>query len=97
MGVKFVREYENIISDLSEVLIGINDIYTFFEMPEESWKYTSKEKKKKYIETLSDDLFFGLGAEKEIELGLGKIIYNDKNDKLEVFNVCEKIGEINLI
>lgn len=97
MGVKFTREYQNIISDLVDLLVDINDIYTFFEMPENIWKYLGKAKKRSYIETLADDLFFALGSEAEFNIGSGKIIYNKKEHILEILDNENEIGSINLI
>lgn len=96
MGIKFLKQYDEIIHDLVEILIEINDIYTFFEMPENSWKYLSKSNKRKYTQTLADDLFFALGTEKEFDIGSGKIVYNDLEHTLEVSNADSIIGIVNL-
>lgn len=97
MGVKFTREYNNIISDLTDLLININDIYILFEMPKDIWKDTNETEKRNYIETLADDIFFALGNEPEFNMDFGKIIYNAKQYTLEVFNDLINIGTINLI
>jgi hypothetical protein len=97
MGVKFVREYENILSDLVDIIVEISDIYTFFDMPEDTWKYLGRNKKRSYIETLADDLFFALGTESEFNIGSGKIVYNTKIHALEIFNNGIQIGSVNLI
>lgn len=97
MGVKFLREYDNIHSDLVDIIIEISDIYTFLDMPEDTWKYLGKSKKRNYIETLADDLFYALGTESELEIGSGKIIYNNTIHALEIFNNGTQIGSVSLI
>lgn len=97
MGIKYIREYKNIISDLTDLLIEINDIYTFFGMPLSTWKYLSASKKRNYVVTLADDLFFALGTTKEFEMGSSKIVYNSEQQVLEIFNINNKIGTVNLI
>lgn len=97
MGVKFFRQYNDIIYDLVNLLIDIPNIYTFFDMPQNDWDCLSKSNKKKYTETLADDLFFALGTAKEFEMGSSKIVYNSEQQVLEIFNINNKIGTVNLI
>lgn len=97
MGVKFFRQYNDIIYDLVDLLICIPNAYTFFDMPQNDWDCLSKSNKRKYTETLADDLFFALGVEKEFVIGSGKIVYNDLEHTLEVSNAESVIGIVNLI
>lgn len=97
MGIKFFRQYNDIIYDLVDLLIDIPNVYTFFDMPQNDWDCLSKSNKKKYTETLADDLFFALGVEKEFVIGSGKIVYNDLEHTLEVSDDKSIIGIVNLI
>ena len=96
MGVKFLREYEDITAEIVNLLTEIPDIYTFLDMPEDTWKYLSKLKKSKYLETLADDLFFALGSEPSFEIGSGKIVHNKEEFCLDVYSSDTKLGSVQL-
>jgi len=96
MGVKFLREYEDITAELVTLISEIADIYTFLNMPEATWNRLSRLKRAKYLETLADDLFFALGSEPSFEIGSGKIIYNSTESCLDVFSESDKLGSVQL-
>lgn len=84
MGVKFAREYEDIVGDLSCVLAATPQIYEFFEMEEADWLEMSEEERKECIQTMADDLFYALGTESTIPLGSSTIAYDHKKHIIRV-------------
>ncbi|MBC8080692.1 MAG: hypothetical protein H7X86_10130 [Gorillibacterium sp.] len=75
MGVKFAREYEDIIAELTGALEQVEDCYTFFDMEAQDWAGLEPEERKECLRTLADDVFYGLGTEPEMELGQGILSY----------------------
>ncbi|MBW7475596.1 hypothetical protein K0T92_12630 [Paenibacillus oenotherae] len=84
MGVKHAREYEEILAELTEAIHAIGDGYTFFDMGPEDWAALSAPEQKELMQTLADDLFFGLGEDAVIEVGSGTITYRPKHHCIEV-------------
>ncbi|MDF2814461.1 MAG: hypothetical protein K0Q81_661 [Paenibacillus sp.] len=76
MGVKFGREYEDIVRELSDALIRMNNVHDSFEMSEEQWGQLEEEERSECIRTLADDLFYALGADPVMYIGSGKVIYD---------------------
>ena len=84
MGVKFGREYEDIVKDLTAAIAQISDCYTFFEMTEAEWNELDEQEQLECIETLSDDIFFALGKNAKIQVGSGTLIYNPQRHVITV-------------
>jgi hypothetical protein len=97
MGIKFVREYNDIVEELSVEIIRINDFYDFFEMDKNDWEELSSEEQIECAKTLADDIFFGLDEEPEITLGSGAIKYIIDTDSIEVFENNILLKHISLI
>ena len=93
MGVKFAREYEDIILELTGALEQLEDSYTFLDMDEQDWAGLAPEEQKECLRTLADDVFYGLGTEPVMELGQGTLSYEvDKHIiKLDYPNTVIKI------
>ncbi|CAH1222108.1 hypothetical protein PAECIP111893_04815 [Paenibacillus plantiphilus] len=84
MGVKHAREYEEILADLTEAIHAIGDGYLFFDMEAQDWESLSEPERKELMQTLADDVFFGLGEDDVIEVGSGVIAYRSKHHCIEV-------------
>jgi len=84
MGVKFGREYNDILRELTEAVEGIADSYRFFEMEPEEWEALGEAEKKEVMEALADDLFYSLGADPSTEVGSGKVCYDAKHHIIKV-------------
>lgn len=78
LGVKFGREYDEIIAELTEAIRQIRDIFTVFEMTADDWTALDAQEQKECIRTLADDIFYGLGANRELPIGCGTI-HHDKD------------------
>lgn len=85
MGVKFLRDYDDIILELRDSILTIPKFYTFLGMEDNDFSSLSKSSKEEFARTLSDDLFYGLDAKSTIELGEGLIKLNDTNKTIEIF------------
>jgi hypothetical protein len=92
LGVKFTREYEDILAELVESVYKIENFFEFFDMTSNDWSELSGKYKKELVKTLSDDLFYALADDETISLGNGSIQYDKLNSKLYIFNndVCVK-------
>lgn len=97
MGVKFAREYEEIHRELAEAVAGIGEIHAFFEMNYLEWNGLSKEEQQECIRTLTDDLFYALGSDPEVEIGQGVIRYDAARHLIKVSTQDGLITIINLI
>lgn len=97
MGIKFAREYKDIIQELSTEILSIDNFYSFFEMDKTDWEQLSKDEQLDCTKTLADDIFFGLGEDPEIHIGNGSIKYLSNENILELFNDNTLIKSISLI
>lgn len=84
MGVKFNRQYEEIIEELTDALMDIGGCHEFFEMEAEQWNGMKPREKRELLRTLSDDLFYGLGSESFIELGDSMLTWHRQNHTITV-------------
>lgn len=84
MGVRYNREYRDIVNDLGNALSQIGDCYEAFEMERVDWEQLDEGEKSEFVRTLADDLFYGLGTEPSIEVGGGKVQYDPVNHVIKV-------------
>lgn len=84
MGVKFNRQYEEIVEELTDALLDIEGCHEFFEMEQEEWAAMKPKERRECLRTLSDDLFYGLGTETFIELGDSIITWHRQNHTITV-------------
>ncbi|NDI34829.1 hypothetical protein [Chengkuizengella sediminis] len=96
MGVKFAREYDDIVSDLSEAIANIPQFYDFLEMEENDWGSLDESGQKEYLKTLTDDVFYALGSISQIRIGLGTITYEKSKHRIKV-KVNNIINVVSLI
>ena len=97
MGVKFARDYEDIVSDMTDAVPNIDRFYQFFNMEEEQWEQLSEEEKKECTKTLCDDLFFALGSRSTIPVEGGWVTYEQKKHVITVNNGGKVVAIINLV
>jgi hypothetical protein len=97
MGIKFARDYNEIIDELTPEILRINNFYEFFDMSESDWGELDKEEQKECAKTLADDIFFGLNEEAEISLGDGAVKYDKSKNSIEVFENDVLLKHISLI
>ncbi|MCI3922272.1 hypothetical protein MO973_18745 [Paenibacillus sp. TRM 82003] len=97
MGVKFNREYKDIVQDLAVALRAIQDGYEAFEMTAEDWQSQDEAEQAEFMKTLADDIFYGLGKLSVMEIGSGKIEYDATNHIIKVYSDDKVVHVVQLI
>jgi hypothetical protein len=96
MGVKYDKDYSEIITDLIDVIPEIDNFYHFFGMDNKTWNNLDQQEQKECIKTLADDIFYALGTNPVQEIGEGIIKYDQQNHKIKVITGETYIQIINL-
>jgi hypothetical protein len=89
VGVKFAREYGEIVEDLTAALVQMGDVYECFEMSPEDWILLEEDEQRACIQTLADDVFYALGADPVMQVGSGMVAY-DRDHHVIKLEVSEK-------
>ncbi len=97
MGVKYNREYQDILSDFSRAIAAISDCHELFEMSAEDWLELTDEEREEIIQTLADDLFYGLGSDKRMTIGSGVVEYDSKSHVIKVTAIPQVTQIVRLI
>ncbi|MGG1597236.1 MULTISPECIES: hypothetical protein [Paenibacillus] len=84
MGIKFGREYNDIINDFTDALRGVEGCCEFLEMPADDWDAMSEEEQKECMKTLADDLFYGLGVEAQMSIGDCMVTHDPKRHLIRI-------------
>lgn len=96
MGVKFGRDYSVIIAELTEAIRQIRDVYACFEMAEDDWRALAAAEQSECIRTLADDIFYGLGAGPDMQVGCGTISHDKERHLLTVRDGAALITVVHL-
>ncbi|MFW5788190.1 MAG: hypothetical protein ACOC4G_09355 [Bacillota bacterium] len=97
MGVRFNRNYEDIIEELMMALINIENVYEFFDMKTVTWNNLEEKTQKEFLRTMSNDLIYGLDKNSEFNIGQGLIKYNKQENIIQVISKDDTVTEINLV
>jgi len=97
MGVRFNREYRDIVRDLGAALGQIDNCYEMFEMGQNDWERMDREEQIEFLRTLADDIFYGLGTEPFIQVGEGKVQYDSTNHMIRVWTDSQIVHLIKLV
>ncbi|GAA3405912.1 hypothetical protein ACFFNY_26095 [Paenibacillus hodogayensis] len=97
MGVRFNREYRDIVRDFGTALGQIDNCYEMFEMERDDWESLDREEQIEFLRTLADDIFYGLGSEPLIEVGEGKVQYDSSNHIIRVWTDSQIVHLIKLV
>lgn len=97
MGVKYNREYREIVKDLGVALGQIENCYETFEMERDDWEALDREEQTEFLRTLADDIFYGLGSEPELEVGEGKVQYDPSHHVIKVWTESQIVRLVKLI
>ena len=97
LGVKYNREYKDIINELSKVIQNIDNFYEFIMIETADWINLNKVEQDEIVNTIADDIFFALGSENIVKLGNGLIKYNAEMNVVEVYKQDKHIEAIKLI
>lgn len=84
MGVKFAREYEEIVEELTDALLALPGSYDYLEMTLQDWEGLDADEQRECIRTLADDVFYGLGTEPELAIGSGSVHYEAVTHRIQV-------------
>ncbi|WP_159881942.1 hypothetical protein [Paenibacillus puerhi] len=84
MGIKFGREYKDIIGDFTEALQSVDGCHEFLEMEEGDWAELAPEDRTACMQTLADDLFYGLGTEPTMSVGDCQVTHDPKRHLIRV-------------
>ena len=84
MGVKHGREYADILADLMAAVAQIPDCYEFFEMTAQEWERLGEGERNEVLEALADDVFYGLGQDKIIQVGSAEVTYDSNFHVIDV-------------
>jgi len=76
MSIKYSRDYDKILDDLSRAIATIPQFYEAFEMDTETWTELDEDDKNVCLRTLADDVFYMLGAEPSASVSTGTAEYD---------------------
>ncbi|MVP02546.1 hypothetical protein [Paenibacillus lutrae] len=97
MGIKFGREYEDIIVDLVKGLDRVDGIYDFFEMAQTDWEELPEEERQECLRTLADDIFYGLGSEPLLQVADAKVRYLKDKHLIQIDHEDQVVTIVRLI
>lgn len=76
MSIKYTRDYDKILDDLSRAIATIPAFYETFEMDAGEWNGLDENDKAVCLRTLADDVFYMLGSDPTATLGPGFAEYD---------------------
>lgn len=97
MGVKFAREYNDILKELTAVIKKIEHLYSFFEMDARMWNDLAEDEKEEYIKTIADDIFYALGTEHKLYIVEAVVEYDVKQHRIVVLQDQVCVGSVDLV
>lgn len=97
MGVKFAREYNDIVADLVEAIKEVQEFYRFFEMSGDDWADLNQGEQKECVKTLADDIFYALGNDQHMPLGKGSVHYDKAKHIIKIDHGDKLVTIVNLI
>ncbi|WP_274364560.1 hypothetical protein [Paenibacillus thermotolerans] len=84
MGVKFNREYKDIVHDMTKAIGTIPDCHDFFEMDAADWSELDEKEREQCVQTMADDVFYALGSTPKLSIGSGKVDYDAENHVIKI-------------
>jgi len=97
MGIKFGREYTDIVEDLTDAVAQIDGSYELLEMESDDWRELTDEEQRDCLKTLADDIFYSLGADPELTVGAGVVRYDKEHHVLKVHHGEKLVSVIYLV
>ena len=76
MGIKYTRDYDLILDDLSRAIATIPRFYEMFEMETAEWEQLNEDDKNVCLRTLADDVFYVLGTDPSAAVSTGQAEYD---------------------
>ncbi|ACL69724.1 hypothetical protein [Halothermothrix orenii] len=96
MGVRFKRDYDEIVQELVEALGRIDNFYEFVDLSDEEWNSLSQENQERCLEALSIDVFYGLGGVSSFPVGKGQVSYDQDYNVIRVTSGDNVVSVIKL-
>jgi len=84
MSIKYTRDYDLILDDLSRAIATIPGFYEMFEMNSADWTELSEDDKNICLRTLADDVFYVLGAESSASVSSGLAEYDPGHGVIKI-------------
>lgn len=97
MGVKFNREYEAIIEELTDAIGGVDGVHEWLEMEAADWEALAEDERAECVRTMADDLFYGLGADPVMKLAGATLAYDKGSHVIKIAYADNVIRAIRLI
>ena len=91
MGVKFAREYEDIIADLAQAIGEMDGCAELLEIDAVQWIELEEADRAECLHTLADDIFYGLGTEPVLPFGDGVITYDQVKHTIHIKYADDKV------
>ncbi|WP_248929175.1 hypothetical protein [Paenibacillus hamazuiensis] len=93
MGIRYGRDYRDIISDLTAALQGV-DCHELLEMSAEDWEALEGDERSGCIRTLADDVFYALGVSPTVQVGGGRISHDRTH---HIIKICQDDNVIRVV
>ncbi|MCY9661499.1 hypothetical protein P5G65_20380 [Paenibacillus chondroitinus] len=97
MGIKFGREYKDIVTDFVRGIAMVNGFYELLEMSADDWEELEPEEQEECLRTLADDIFYGLGNSPVMHVGAGSVRHDPSNHVLKVHDGEKLVSVIYLV
>ncbi|WP_040952155.1 hypothetical protein [Gorillibacterium massiliense] len=97
MGVKFAKEYALIMDDLTRALQDVEDVQEALGMEPEDWGGLNDDEKAECLRTLADDVFYALGADPVMEIGLATVTYDKGNHVIRLAHPDKVVRIVHLL
>jgi hypothetical protein len=91
VGVKFAREYEDIIADLVQAIGDMDGCAEFLEIDAVHWIELEEADRAECLRTLADDIFYGLGTQHVLPFGDGVITYDHGKHTIHIKYADDKV------
>lgn len=96
MAIRYTREYDLILDDLSQALVTVPEFFDAFEMNENEWRELSEDEQAVCVRTLADDVFYALGADPEVPVGTGAAYYDAAHSVIRVEATAHLVHVVSL-
>ena len=96
MGVRFGREYPDIVQEVAVALENVDGLNDFLNMDAEQWHSLDAKDRWECVRTISDDVFYALGQEPTLTIGSGYSEFDAKRHVLKVYD-GSKVTIVSLI
>jgi hypothetical protein len=84
LAIRYTRDYDNILDDLSNALSTIPKFYEAFEMNDTDWSELDDNEKAICVRTLADDVFYVLGSDSSAAVSTGSAEYDSGHGIIKV-------------